>query len=77
MAIIFNGITPAQMLPRLTPAFVVDSPLPATVIADHVGALLAAAEADLTGGDLLSAVERPGATLMTLRLRRGAHEAIH
>lgn len=39
----------ARMLPALSPAFAVESPLPGPMIADQIGALLSAAEADLSG----------------------------
>jgi AraC family transcriptional activator of tynA and feaB len=44
-----SGVALASMLPMLTPAFAVDSPLPGSVLADQIGALLRSAEAELTG----------------------------
>jgi AraC family transcriptional activator of tynA and feaB len=39
----------AAMLPQLTPAFAVDSPLPGDFMAEQIGALLSALEGEMTG----------------------------
>lgn len=45
----FAGRALAAMLAHLTPAFAVDAPLPGDFLAEQIGALLSALEAELTG----------------------------